>query len=141
MIKSTNSILKNRIEKKHNTLAQFSFEYVHLVGKIYLIPYSYLKSLKTIVLECLEVVSKGQIIPKADWRAIDSTKKRMNEFVCFFQTVRKNLKLEVSSSSFEFKFQVFPDCKAKKKQIRLFGFWENLQILRHANLLTVLSDL
>ena len=94
------------------------------MGKIYLIPYSYLKSLKTIVLECLEVVSKGQIIPKADWRAIDSTKKRMNEFVFFCQTVRKNLKLEVSSSSFEFKFQVFPDCKAKKKtnsSVRFLG--------------------
>ena len=35
---------------------------------------------------------------------------------------------------FDFKFQVFPDCKAKNKPIRSFGFWENLQ---PANLLTV----
>ena len=28
-------------------------------------------------------IPKGQIIPKADWRAIDSPKKRTNEFVCF----------------------------------------------------------
>ena len=33
------------------------------------------------------VEAKGQIKPKADWRAIDSPKKRTNEFVfvfCFF---------------------------------------------------------
>jgi hypothetical protein len=29
---------------------------------------------------------KGQIKPKADWRAIDSHKKRMNEFVFFAMT-------------------------------------------------------
>ena len=40
--------------------------------------------------------------------------------------------------SFKFKFQVFSDCKEKKTQIGLFGFWENL---RRANLLMVLSDL
>ena len=58
MIKSTNSILKNRIEKKnHNTLAQFSFEYVHFVGKIYLIPYSYLRNLKTTVLAHLDIAA------------------------------------------------------------------------------------
>ena len=28
--------------------------------------------------------TKGQIKPKADWRAIDSPKKRTKEFVCFF---------------------------------------------------------
>ena len=58
---------------------------------------------------------KGQIKPKADWHAIDSPKKRMNEFGFFAMTVRKYL-----------------------KQIGSFGFLENL---RHANLLTVLSDI
>ena len=28
-------------------------------------------------------IPKGQIKPKADWRAVDSPKKRMNEFVLF----------------------------------------------------------
>ena len=76
---------------------------------------------------------KGQIKPKADWRAIDSPKKRTNEFVFFAMTVRKYLKLEISISSFKY----FRTVK-QKKQIGSFGFWENL---RRANLLTVLSDL
>ena len=29
------------------------------------------------------VYTKGQIKPKADWRAVDSPKKRTNEFVLF----------------------------------------------------------
>ena len=29
------------------------------------------------------MVPKGQIKPKADWRAVDSPKKRTNEFVLF----------------------------------------------------------
>ena len=50
-------------------------------------------------------------------------------------TVQKYLKLEISTSSFKY----FRTVKQKnKKQINLFSFWENL---RHANLLTVLSDL
>jgi hypothetical protein len=64
-------------------------------------------------------LSKGQIKPKADWRAIDSPKKRRNEFVFFAMTVRKYLKLEIEN----FKFQVFPDCKAKKPNwfVRFLG--------------------
>ena len=66
-----------------------------------------------------QIVHKGQIKPKADWRAMDSPKKRTNEFV------------EISS------FKYFRTVK-KKKQIGFFGFWENLW---PAKLLTVLSDL
>ena len=57
---------------------------------------------------CSEL-SKGQLISKADWRAIDSPKKRMDEFVCllFYSSWQTN-------------------------QIRPFVFWENLQL---ANLL------
>ena len=40
---------------------------------------------------------KGQIKPKADWRAIDSSKKQTNEFGFFAITVRKYLKLKISS--------------------------------------------
>ena len=29
------------------------------------------------------IPDKGQIKPKADWRTVDSPKKRTNEFVCF----------------------------------------------------------
>ena len=50
---------------------------------------------------------KGQIKQEADWRAIDSHKKRTNEFVLFA-------------------FLLFT---AKKKQSCSFNFWENL---RHA---------
>ena len=57
-------------------------------------------------------LSKRQIKPKADWGAVDSHKNRTNEIVLNFM--------------------------AKKKQIRLFVFWENL---RFANLRLVLSDL
>ena len=53
----------------------------------------------------------------------------------FAMTVPKYLNLEISIASFKYFRTVF---KAKKKQICLFGFWENL---RRANLLTVLSDL
>ena len=65
--------------------------------------------------------SKGQIKPKADWRAIDSPKKT-NERIWVFSamTVRKYLKPK------------------EKHQIGSFGFWENLQ---NANLLLVLSEL
>ena len=80
------------------------------------------------------VPTKDQIIPKADWPAIDSAKKRTNEFGFFAMTVRKYLKLEVSSSSFKYFWTV----KKKKGIISSFSFWENL---RCANLLTVLSDL
>ena len=31
----------------------------------------------------MQCVSKGQLISKADWRAIDSSKKRTDEFVLF----------------------------------------------------------
>ena len=77
--------------------------------------------------------AKGQVKPKADWRAIDSPKKRTNKFVFFAMTVRKYLKLEIETSSFKY----FRSVK-QKNQIGSFGFWENL---RRANLLTVLSDL
>ena len=58
---------------------------------------------------CKEVPSpaKGQLISKVDWRAIDSPKKRMDEFVLFA-------------------FLLFTN------QICPFVFWENL---RRANLL------
>ena len=53
-------------------------------------------------------ITKGQIIPKADWRTIDSPKKRTNKF-----------ELEVSSSSFKY----FRTVKQKKTEfVRLvFG--------------------
>ena len=38
-------------------------------------------------------ITKGQIKAKADWRAIDSPKKRTDEFGFFCFTVRKYLKL------------------------------------------------
>ena len=66
---------------------------------------------------------KGQIKPKADLCAIDSPKKRTDEFVFFAVTVRKYLKLEVLSSSFMY----FRTVK-RKKQIRSFVFWENLSL-------------
>jgi hypothetical protein len=78
-------------------------------------------------------VAKEQIKPKADWHAIDSPKKRTNEFVSFAMIVRKYLKLEIETSSFKY----FRTVKQKKK-IGSFGFWKNLW---RANLLTVLSDL
>ena len=55
--------------------------------------------------------AKGQMKPKADWRAIDSPKKRTNEFVFFLLYGPEILE----TRDFDFKFQVFPDCKAKKK--------------------------
>ena len=64
--------------------------------------------------------TKGQIKPKADWRAIDSPKKRTNEFVGFFaMTVWKYLK-------FRFQVSSISGLSWQKKQIRLFIFWENL---------------
>ena len=48
-------------------------------------------------------MGKGQIKPKADWRAVDSPKKRTNEFGFFAVKSKKT-----------------------KKQIRSFVFWENL---------------
>ena len=78
---------------------------------------------------------KGQIKPKADWRAIDCPKKRMNEFffVCFAlqsgNTWNLKSKFQVSSIS---------GLSRQKNQINLFVFWENLW---RANLLSVLSDL
>ena len=77
--------------------------------------------------------AKVQIKPRADWRAIDSPKKRTNKFGFFAMAVRKYLKLQIETSSFKY----FRTVK-QKKQIGSFGFWENL---RRANLLTVLSDL
>ena len=79
------------------------------------------------------VSSKGQIKLKADWRTIDSPKTLTNKFVYFAMTVRKYLKLNIWISSFKY----FRTVKQKQNQIDSFGFWENL---RHANLLTVLSD-
>ena len=58
---------------------------------------------------------KGQLISKADWCAVDSPKKRTDQFDLF----------AVKSK------------KAKKKQIRPFVFWENLW---HANLLSKLCN-
>ena len=55
--------------------------------------------------------AKGQIKPKADWRAVDSPKKQRTNLVFFAE---------------------------RQKQICSFVFLENLQ---RANLLTVLSDL
>ena len=49
--------------------------------------------------------TKGEIKPKADWRAVDFSKKRTNNFVLF-------------ALLFGFSQQT--------KQIRLFVFWENL---------------
>ena len=47
--------------------------------------------------------SNGQIKPNADWRAIDSPKKRTNEFGVFAMTVRNTyLKLEILISSFKY---------------------------------------
>ena len=66
---------------------------------------------------------KGQIKPKADWRAVDSPKNRTNEFVFFAMTVRKNLKLEISISSFKY----FRTVRIEK-QIRSFVFWEKLRL-------------
>ena len=45
----------------------------------------------------LQIVHKGQIKPKADWRAMDSPKNRKKKKICFFFffTVRKNPKLEI----------------------------------------------
>ena len=83
----------------------------------------------------LESPTKGQIKPKADWRAIDSPKKRTNEFFFFAKTVRKFLKLEIKISSLNY-FQTF--MAKRQKQIRPFVFWENLW---RTNLLLVLSDL
>ena len=62
--------------------------------------------------------AKGQIKPYTDWRAVDSPKKRTNEFGFFFA------------------FSLFT-AKKPHKFVRSF-FWENL---RCTNLLTVLSDL
>ena len=68
--------------------------------------------------ELSEPGTKGQIKPKADWRAIDSPKKRTNEFGFFAMTVRKYLKLEIETSSFKY----FRSVKQKKKSGRLvFG--------------------
>ena len=63
--------------------------------------------------------TKGQIKPKADLRAIDSPKKRTDEFGFFAMTVRKYLKLEVSSSSFKY----FRTLKQKKTNsfVRFLG--------------------
>ena len=36
----------------------------------------------------LSYTTKGQIKPKADWRTIDSPKKRMNKFVLYFRIVK-----------------------------------------------------
>jgi hypothetical protein len=58
---------------------------------------------------------KGQIKTKADWRTVDSPKKRTNEFGFFCREKQTN-----------------------KKQICSFLFWENLWC---ANLFTVLSVL
>ena len=38
----------------------------------------------------LIIIAKGQLISKADWRAIDSTKKRTNEFVLFAVKSKQN---------------------------------------------------
>ena len=55
--------------------------------------------------------TKGQIKPKADWRAKDSPKKRTNKFDC--------------------KFQVFRDCKAKN-QNWFVRFLEESMVLQSA---------
>ena len=67
----------------------------------------------------MDFSTKGQIKPKADWRAIDSPKKRTNEFVFFAMTVRKYLKLVVSISSFKY----FRTVKQKKTNwfVRFLG--------------------
>ena len=63
--------------------------------------------------------AKGQIKPKADWRAIYSPKKRKNEFVFFCHNSPEILE----TWNLNFKFQVFPDCKAKKTSsfVRFLG--------------------
>ena len=61
---------------------------------------------------------KGQLKPKADWRAIDSLKNWRNQFGFFFaRTVRKYLKLEILISSFKYLQTV----KQKKMVRLLFG--------------------
>ena len=54
--------------------------------------------------------AKGQIKPRADWRAIDSPKKRTNEFLFFLLYSPEILE----TWNFDFKFQVFPDGHGKK---------------------------
>ena len=39
--------------------------------------------------------TKGQIKPKADWHAVDSTKKRMNKFLFFFAMKSKKAKKQI----------------------------------------------
>ena len=62
------------------------------------------------------VITKGQLISKADWRTIDSPKKRTDEFYLF---VMKCKEANKTNSSVRF-------------------FWENLW---RANLLSKLTDL
>ena len=66
------------------------------------------------------IVHKGQIKPKADWRAIDSPTERTNKCVLFFaMTVQKYLKLEILISSFKYFWTVK---QKKKKMVRsVFG--------------------
>ena len=66
-------------------------------------------SLKDSIGSVADLLVKGQLVSKADWRAIDSPKKRMDEFACllFYSSRQTN-------------------------QIRPYVFWENL---RQANLL------
>ena len=78
------------------------------------------------------VEAKGQIKPKADWRAIDSPKKRTNEFDCYL--CHDSLKiLEILISNVKY-FRI-----VKQKQICSFGFWENLRCVNLPP--TVLSDI
>ena len=55
---------------------------------------------------------KGQVKPEADWHAIDSPKKRTDNFFCAM-TVHKYLKLEITISSFKY----FRTVKQKKHQL------------------------
>ena len=63
--------------------------------------------------------SKGQIKPKADWRAIDSPKKQTSGFGFFAKTVWKYLKLEISILGFMY----FQTVKQKKPNwiVRFLG--------------------
>ena len=79
---------------------------------------------------------KGQIKPKADWRAIDSPKKRTNEI--FFCHDSPEI---LETWNFDFKFQVYSDCKAKKQNKLVSSVFGRIYGAPMPNMLTVLSGL
>ena len=71
----------------------------------------------TIDCVCSKMLNHGLNL-KADWGAINSPKKQMNEFGFFAMTVCKYLTLEILIASFKYFRTVKP------KKIGLFRFWE-----------------